>query len=131
MKHSINTLKTGTLATTLVLASLFFSPPILAGANHDHGHDHGHNHNHTADTINQEMAKQKAKEIIRSLIKKNKIDQSWQSISAHTAEQKPFDGRTEWVVIFSNHKISDPKKQKLYIFLTLHGEYIAANHTGN
>jgi len=129
MKHSINTLKTGTLATTLVLASLFFSPPILAGANHDHGHDHGHNH--ASETINQETAKQKAKDVVTSLIDKNKVDPSWSSIAANSAEKKQFDGRTEWVVIFSNQNITDSKKQKLYIFLTLNGEYIAANHTGN
>lgn len=37
----------------------------------------------------------------------------------------------EWVVIFNNQKISESDKQKLYVFLTLNGEYIAANHTGN
>lgn len=41
-----------------------------------------------------------------------------------------FDGDTEWVVVFVNDKIADTDKQKLYVFLTLGGDYIAANYTG-
>ena len=106
----------------------------MAGANHDHGHDHDHDHGHDAQTsknVSQDVAKQKAKRIVSSLIEKNKVDQSWSLITAHSAEQKQFDGRTEWVVIFNNHNITDADKQTLYIFLTLNGDYIAANHTGN
>ncbi|MCF6254256.1 MAG: DUF6488 family protein [Thiomicrorhabdus sp.] len=123
------TLKTS-LATAFVCASFFFSPPMMAGANHDHGHD-DHGHSHAPEAINQETAKQKAKDIVRSLIEKNKVNQSWASITAHSAEKKPFNDRTEWVVIFNNNKITDADKQTLYIFLTLNGDYIAANHTGN
>lgn len=123
------TLKTS-LATTLVCASLFLSSPILAGVNHDHGHDDGHSHD-ASESVSQNVAKQNAKRIVSSLIEKNKVDQSWSSITAHSAEQKQFDGRTEWVVIFKNDQITDADKQTLYIFLTLNGDYIAANYSGN
>ncbi|VAW45931.1 hypothetical protein MNBD_GAMMA04-1864 [hydrothermal vent metagenome] len=129
MKTAINTFKITTLASTLVFASLFFSPPLLAGANHNHGDDHGHSH--APEELNQKAIKQKATEIIHSLIEKNKIDPSWATISANSAEKKSFDNRMEWVVIFNNPKITDMDKQKLYVFLTLNGEYIAANYTGN
>jgi len=32
--------------------------------------------------------------------------------------------------IYINKKITDTEKQKLYVFLTIGGEYIAANYTG-
>ena len=41
---------------------------------------------------------------------------------------KKFLSQTEWVVTFTNEK--NVKKKKLYIFLKLNGEYIAANFTG-
>ncbi len=129
MKTHLKTNLSTAFAATLVCASIFFSPPILAGANHDHGDDHGHSH--AAEAINQDSAKQSATKIISALIKKNKIDSSWANITASSAEKKEFDGRMEWVVVFNNDKIADSNKQKLYIFLTLNGDYIAANHTGN
>jgi hypothetical protein len=129
MKIRFKTSLITTFATTLIFAFFFFSPPILAGTNHDHGHDHGHSH--ASEAINQEDVKQKAADIVTSLIKKNKIDSSWATIAAYSAEKKKFDHRIEWVVIFNNDKITDTDKQKLYIFLTLNGDYIAANHTGN
>ena len=118
-----------TLSMTLIFASMFFLSPLMAGTNHNHGHDHGHSH--AEKPINLETAKQKARNIVSSLIEKNKIDQSWATIVADSAEKKSFDARIEWVVTFSNDKITDINKQKLYVFLTLNGEYIAANYTGN
>lgn len=35
-----------------------------------------------------------------------------------------------WLIIFINEKITNTSKQKLYVFLTLAGDYIAANFTG-
>jgi hypothetical protein len=34
------------------------------------------------------------------------------------------------VAVFVNDKITDPAKQKLYVFMTLGGDYLAANYTG-
>lgn len=108
---------------------LAFIPMVaLAGANHDHGHDHGHSHSH--DPVNQEQAQAAALKQVARLVKKGKIDNSWTNAKVATAEKKKFGGKLEWVVTFSNEKVKDPGKQTLYIFLSLSGEYIAANYSG-
>ena len=113
-----------TLAAALVLSSLFFGAPVIAGSGHDHGHSHAQA------SVNKETAEINADKAITSLIASGKIDKSWELILASSSEKKDFDGRSEWVVIFVNEKITDTTKQKLYVFLTLSGEYMAANYTG-
>lgn len=113
---------------SLILA--FCPAAVLAGANHDHGHDHDHGHGHSHDPVTQSQAEQVAMESVSMLIKKGKIDDSWQSVSVANAEKKKFGDRTEWVISFKNDKITDASKKTLYVFLSLTGEYIAANYTG-
>jgi hypothetical protein len=114
-----------TLATTLVLSSLLFGAPVIAGSGHDHGHSHAQA------PVNKETAEENAGKAIASIALTGKIDKSWESITASSSEKKNFNGRSEWVVIFVNKKITDTAKQKLFVFLTVNGEYIAANYTGN
>ena len=95
----------------------------MAGSGHDHGHSH-------ASVVNQAAATVNATKILTELVKKETLEKSWASIIASSVEKKQFKGNSEWVVVFVNEKITDLAKQKLYIFLTLGGEYIAANHTG-
>ncbi|NQY25682.1 MAG: hypothetical protein HRT92_00730 [Piscirickettsiaceae bacterium] len=115
-----------TLATTLVLSSLFFGIPAMAAT----GHDHGHGHSHTQEPVNQQIAEKKADEVIASLVEREKVDKSWSSIKASSIEKKTLNSRPEWLVIFNNDKITDVDKQTLYVFLTIGGEYIAVNYTG-
>ena len=105
-----------------------FSLSVMAGSNHDHGDDHGHSHSHTP--VDQVTAGKKSQEIMAALVKRNKVDKSWKSISASSIEKKVYNNNQEWVVVFINKEISDTAKQKLYIFLTLGGDYIAVNYTG-
>jgi hypothetical protein len=117
------------IQSILLSLILAFSPTaLLAGANHDHGHDDKHGHSH--DPVNQSQAEKVAKESVAMLVKKEKIDSSWKSVSVASAEKKKFGGKMEWVVTFKNDKISDASKQTLYVFLSLTGNYIAANYTG-
>ena len=58
------------------------------------------------------------------------LDKNWASTTVSSSEKKMFDGRQEWVVSFVNEKVTDAKKRTLYVFLTLSGDYIAANYTG-
>ncbi len=116
-----------TLIAAFVLSALFFSTSIFAGANHSHGHSHSHE----PTPVKQGAAEKHADDVIDSLIERDKIEKSWGSIKASSVEKQKFDGRTEWVVVYVNEKISNTDKQKLYVFLTLSGEYIAVNHTGN
>jgi uncharacterized protein DUF6488 len=111
-----------TLATTLVLTSLIFGAPVMAATGHDHSHNQA--------AVNQETAEKNADEVIASLVERDKIDKSWSTIKASSIEKKVFEGRPEWVVTFNNVKITSIDKQKIYVFLTIGGEYIAVNYTG-
>jgi len=112
-----------TLLTTLVLSSsLFFGSPVIAGGGHDHGHAQA--------PVTQEVAEKNADQVIASLVDREKIEKNWASTKANSVDKKEINGSTEWVVIYINKKITDTEKQKLYVFLTIGGEYIAANYTG-
>ena len=113
---------------TLLLCFSLGLLPITVTAGSDHDHDHGHSHSHTP--VNQDAAKTNATAIVAALVKRNKLDSSWTSTTASSVEKKSIDGNTEWLIVFINDKITDTSKQKLYVFLTLGGDYIAANFTG-
>ena len=113
-------LKTILLGLTMGL----FSMAAIAGGGHDHGHGHSHS------PVNQVTAKEKATKIVANFIKQKTIGESWRSIPVKSVEKKTFKGKQEWVVSFINEKVTDTKKRKLFIFLTLSGECISANYTG-
>ena len=112
------------LTITLVLSSLLFGAPLIAGTGHDHGHSHSYS------PVNQEKAQSNATEVVAALVKRNKLDKSWESIKASSVEKITVQGNPERVVVFVDKNITDATKQKLYVFLTLGGDYIAANFTG-
>ena len=109
-----------TIIFTFVLS--IFSLAAVAGAGHDHGHSH--------DPVSQGQVEVVAIKSVANLADKGKIDKSWKSIGVTKSEKREFSGNMEWVVSFKNENISDASKQTLYIFLTLGGEYVAANYTG-
>lgn len=111
-------------AIILTFAISLFSNLAFSGAGHDHGHGHSH------DPITQDQAEQSANRIVSTLVKKGVIDASWDGAKVDKSEKKTFEGQSEWVVSYKNEVVSDPEKQTLYIFLTLTGEYVAANYTG-
>ena len=78
------------------------------------------------------VSKEKTKEIgmfhIERLIKAEKLNASWKDSKYNNSEKKKFGDKTEWVVTFDNEK--GVKGKKLYIFLKLSGEFVAANFTG-
>ena len=111
------------------ILSLFMSLFTLSGMA-GNGHDHGHGHGHSHTQIDQATATINATKIVAALANRNKLDKSWESITASSTEKQVYEGAQEWLVIFVNDKIKDPARQKLYIFLTLGGDYIAANFTG-
>lgn len=109
-----------TLALTAILSLFSFSAS--AGAGHDHSHGHA--------AVSQTQAESIAVKNVAKLADKGKIDKSWTTVKASTVEKKSFGGNSEWVVVFNNGDIPDPEKRTLYIFLSVGGEYLAANHTG-
>ena len=102
-----------------------FSATVMAGSDHDHGHSH------SQVAVNQATATTYATKIVDSLVERNKLEKSWASINVSSIEKKVFGGNTEWVAVFVNENITDEDKRKLYVFLTLGGDLIAANFTGN
>lgn len=113
------------VSTVLLVSSLLFTSPVMAGAGHDHGSG-GHSHG----PVSSEAVIMKATEKVKSLAESGKIDKSWAGIKAVGATQKTFANESEWVVTFKNEKLSDVTKQTLYLFFTLDGMYIATNFTG-
>ncbi len=115
-------------STALLVSSLLFATPAMAGADHDHGSG-GHSHAHGP--VSGDVAAMKASNKVKSMVASGKLDKSWAGVKATGVSQKTFGHDPEWVVTFKNPKISDASKQTLYVFFTLDGMYIAANYTGN
>jgi len=107
------------LITTLLFLFLFIVTPAIAGAGHSHG-----------EAITNEQATSLASQKMKQLIDVGKIDPTWKEVKVSSIEQKTFSHDPEWVVKFTNDKISDASKQTLYMFFSLDGRYIAANYTG-
>ena len=112
---------------SLMLIMAVFSLSSYAGPGSGHSHGHGHSHG------NQKVIS-KAKTIsvgryhVKRLVKAGKIDKSWlQSIHDKSIEKK-YGKRIEWVVTFDNAR--GVKGKKLYIFLKLSGDFVAANFSG-
>ena len=100
------------------------SSTVMAGSGHDHGHSHSHG------PVDQDTAILKATKIVKNLVTRKTIEKSWSDTKLSLIEKKVFNGKAEWVAMFVNNNVADVKKRKLYIFLTIGGDYIAANYTG-
>ncbi len=98
--------------------------PVWAGPGHDH--DHGHAHG----PVTAEKASAKAMKKVEQLAQSGKVDASWVGLKPALIEQKAYANGPEWVVTFRNTQVKDADKQILYLFYSLDGHYIAANHTG-
>lgn len=105
-----------------IIFSLVFGFLPLAVTGHDHPHAH--------DAIDQIKAEEIALKSVSNLVEKGKIDKTWQTTKVSKTEQKKFGNDMEWVVSFNNPSAGDPAQKTLYIFLTLGGEYLAANFSG-
>ena len=115
------------LAATLLLSSLLFGAPVMAGS----GHDHGHGHSHSQGSISSDEAVNRASKKVKQLVDTGKIDATWTGVNAASVEQKTYSKGPEWVITFKSDKLSDSSTQTLYLFFSLYGHYIAANYTGN
>lgn len=113
------------ISTALLVSSLLFTSPVMAGSGHDHG-----NGGHSKGPIFSEGVIKKATNQVKSLVERGKLDKSWVGIKAEGATQKTFSNEPEWVVTFKNDQVSDTSKQTLYMFFSLDGGYIATNFTG-
>lgn len=108
----------------LWIAVFLLTSPVWAGPGH--GHSHGHSHSHRE--ISKKTTVKAGKYHIKKLIEAKKIDPSWKDAKHASSEKKKFGHRTEWVAIFTNKK--GVKGKKLYVFMKLSGNFVAANFTG-
>lgn len=112
------------VSVVILLSSLFFVVPAMAGSGHSHGHSHAQ------EKITDKEAIGLATKKVRQLAAIGKIDKTWAGIDAISVEKKKFSHDHEWVITFKNKKVSDQSKQTLYLFYSLGGRYIATNYTG-
>jgi hypothetical protein len=112
------------LTTTLLISSLLFAIPVLAGSNHDHGYSQAQ------EAISSEEAASLASKKVNQLANTGKIDLTWNEVEVSSIEQKTYSNGPEWLITFKNTGISDASQQTLYLFFTLSGQYLAANYTG-
>ena len=116
------------IKTTLVTALLAFGfNPLHASGSHDHG---AHGHSHDKATLSKAKAEELALKDLSGLVKSGEIDKSWLGKSVSKTEKKKFHHSMEWVVSFKNNKLTDKKKQTLYIFVNMHGQISGANYSG-
>jgi hypothetical protein len=104
-------------------AALTMSAPVLA--------DQGSScHFHGSTPAKEETVLNCAAQRKDALVSSGKLDATWKGVKQDKAEQ--VDGRKgkEWKVTFKNPVAADKHKQTLYVFLSLPGNVIAANHTG-
>ncbi len=80
--------------------------------------------------ITESQASAKATQVVATIVKKGELDASWSQIQPAKVKKETFEGKLEWVVTFNNPAEKDTAKQKLYVFLSLYGEYTGANYKG-
>jgi hypothetical protein len=91
---------------------------------------HGPGAKHSHKPLSQSQAVDAAKKVVKTMVSDKAVDASWTKASVSGAEKRVREDKTEWVVILNNTAISEESKQRLYVFLSETGEYLAANHSG-
>ena len=76
------------------------------------------------------MALNSASHVVERMVERNAIPASWRGIEPDYAALRDRNGSMEWVVRFQNDAIANPAERTLYVMLTQHGVFIAANYTG-
>jgi len=112
------------MKTLILLSALVLSTATFAGP----GGGHSHGHSHAAPAVSKEKTQELGKFHISRLVKDGKLEASWNEALYDQSEKKVFSGKEEWVVTFTNEKSN--KEKKLYIFLKVSGEFVAANFSG-
>ncbi|MEN9529582.1 MAG: hypothetical protein RI932_1455 [Pseudomonadota bacterium] len=65
------------------------------------------------------------------LAKKGTIDSIWTSLNHESLDKVTSPkGRPEWRVVYTHSAATDESKKKLFMFFSLNGNFVAANHTG-
>jgi len=108
----------------MLILLVLSSSLVFAGPGSDHSHE-------PAAPISEGEALKKASGIVANNVEKGKLDKSWRAVKPGKIIQKTFKKGPEWVVTFDNPKVENKDKQTLYVFLSLSGNYLGANFSGN
>ncbi|MDP1549058.1 MAG: DUF6488 family protein [Nitrosomonas sp.] len=111
------------LSITILTATLIFSSGSIAG-------EASSCHFHGKTQVTEEVVINCAVERKDILIKQGKIDPSWKAIEQDKIELVDGKKGKEWLVTFTDPTVDDKTKEKLYMFFTAPGNFIAANFTG-
>jgi len=114
-----------TTRTTLALAAtMFASSGAFAGAD-------AKCHFHGSKPAKEATVIQCATQYKDKLVESGKLEKSWQAVSK-VDKLEQVDGKQvkEWKLIFKNPAAADKSKDTLYLYYSLPGNFIAANHTG-
>lgn len=87
-------------------------------------------HFHGKKVATEETVTNCAAERKEILIMDGKIAPSWEMIEQDKIELVDGKKGKEWLATFTNPAIADKTKEKLYLFFTASGNFIAANFTG-
>lgn len=87
-------------------------------------------HFHGKKVATEETVTNCAAERKELLIKQSKIDVSWKMIKQDKVELVEGEKGKEWLVTFTNPATADKTKERLYLFFTATGNFIAVNFTG-
>lgn len=105
-----------------LLSALVFSiTSAYAGDNHSHG---------PFEPIKKEQALTYASDIVAAIAEQGELDASWADVKPTEAINKNLSG-PKWIISFNNPKVADQEKKTLYVFLSLDGQYLGANFSGN
>lgn len=87
-------------------------------------------HFHGNTPASQQVAVDCATQRKASLVSSGKLDKSWDAVKVDKVEQ--IDGKKgkEWKVSFRNPVVTEADRNTLFVFLSLPGNYIAANFSG-
>ncbi len=88
----------------------------------------GSGHSHAPAAVSEVSVKSIAKNEINRLAKAEKIDKSWLNNGIDVMQR--WSNGQEWRIVFKNDKITDIKKQTLYVFVSSDGRLTAVNYTG-
>ncbi|MBI5075831.1 MAG: hypothetical protein HZB62_11795 [Nitrospirae bacterium] len=81
--------------------------------------------------ITEIRAGEQATKLVADIVANGKLDASWAQVQPAEVKKKTLKNNPEWVITFNNPREKESAKQKLYVFLSLYGDYLGANHTGN
>ena len=111
------------LNTAALSAALACSAPAFAS---EGGSCHFHGSTPAPEKVVIDCANQR----VAALTAGGKLDKTWQTVKNDKVEQVDGKKGKEWKVTFKNPAVQDPAKGTLYVFLSLPGNYIASNFTG-